>query len=155
MTYQGQTDRDAETDANADANCSHVGKTRQDISQRAPGEPENAAQGQTAHDRVMAAIALEMQAKARCSVASIIKARARQLMRQPMQLDVIAPKLATASPVELIAIGLKILSGEMQNPRRFFGFGGEIPALNAKAVILLGRYQRRLQAQQLYLFAAE
>jgi hypothetical protein len=34
---------------------------------------------------------------------------------------------------------------ERQMPRRWFGFGGEVPILNAKAVMLLARNRRRAQ----------
>ena len=149
MAYQHQIDREVKS------GCLDNDDNRRTISHHPSAEAKNTTQGATAHDRIMAAIALEMEAKARRAVASIIKARARQFMRQPMQLEAIEPELATAAPNKLIETGFKILSHEMRSPRRLFGFGGEIPALNAKAVILLGRYQRWLEARQLYLFAAE
>jgi len=36
-----------------------------------------------------------------------------------------------------------LLQVERQTARRWFGFGGETPALNAQAVLLLGRTLRR------------
>jgi hypothetical protein len=51
--------------------------------------------------------------------------------------------LGAAGPATLIAVAEHLLEIERENPRRWFGFGGEAKALNAKAALLLGRALRR------------
>lgn len=77
--------------------------------------------------------------------ARLVKDRARRFARNPLTLDSVFPGLANADPGTMIDVGLYLLAGEKKNPRRWFGFGGEVPAMNAKAVILLGRARRRLE----------
>lgn len=76
--------------------------------------------------------------------ARLVKDRARRFARNPLTLDAVFPGLANADPGTMIDVGLYLLEGERRNPRRWFGFGGEVPAVNARAVILLGRVRRRL-----------
>jgi hypothetical protein len=77
--------------------------------------------------------------------ARLVKDRARRFAVNPLTLEAIFPGLANADPDTMIDVGLYLLAGEKKNPRRWFGFGGEVPALNAKAVVLLGRARRRLE----------
>lgn len=51
--------------------------------------------------------------------------------------------LAVAKPATLVAVAEHLLDIERKNARRWFGFGGEVKALNAKAALLLGRTLRR------------
>jgi hypothetical protein len=83
---------------------------------------------------------------ARCAVAALVKRRARALAQNPTALESVLPGLSEAVPETLIAVARKILEGERQAPRRWFGFGGEVRALNAKALLLLGRLRRRVGA---------
>ncbi len=83
-----------------------------------------------------------LHAQARRTAAYMLKRRARDYARQPMQLEILYPGLAVATPDVLIAVAAHLLKNERKNPRRWFGFGGEIGALNAKAAMLLGRTLR-------------
>jgi hypothetical protein len=80
---------------------------------------------------------------ARSAVAALVKRRARALARDPATLDSVLPGLSRALPEDMIAIARLVLDCERQRPQRWFGFGGEVRALNAKAVLLLGRLRRR------------
>ena len=84
-----------------------------------------------------------LRAQARRSAAYMVKCRARDYARRPMQLEILYPGLAAADPPVLIAVAAHLMANERKNPRRWFGFGGEVSALNAKAALLLGRTLRR------------
>ncbi len=84
-----------------------------------------------------------LHAQARRTVAFMLKRRARDYARRPMQLEILYPGLAAAPPDVLIAVAAHLLKNERENPRRWFGFGGEISTLNVKAAMLLGRTLRR------------
>ena len=80
---------------------------------------------------------------ARGSVRSLIKARARHYARRPGALEALYPGLSMAGPLTLVAIAEHLAERERLSPRRWFGFGGEVGLINAKAALLLGRAQRR------------
>ena len=80
---------------------------------------------------------------ARRTVASTIKARARRYARHPQALDALFPGLASVTPVTLIAVAEHLVERESHSPRRWFGFGGDVSLLNARAALLLGRALRR------------
>jgi hypothetical protein len=80
---------------------------------------------------------------ARTAVAALVKHRARALAHDPSRLDGIRPGLSGALPETMIAIARSLLDGERNAAQRWFGFGGEVRALNAKALLLLGRARRR------------
>ena len=84
-----------------------------------------------------------LELAARRSVSHMIKARARYYMRCPMALDLLHPGLSTASPHGLVAIAEHLVERESTSPRRWFGFGGEVNLINARAARLLGRAARR------------
>jgi hypothetical protein len=84
-----------------------------------------------------------LAAQARRTAAHMVKCRARDYAQRPMALEILYPGLAAARPATLIAIAEHLLEIERKNPRRWFGFGGEVKALNAKAALLLGRALRR------------
>ena len=83
-----------------------------------------------------------LRAQARRTAAYMVKCRARDYARRPMQLEILYPGLAAADPATLIVVARHLLDNERKNPRRWLGFGGEVSALNAKAVLLLGRTLR-------------
>ena len=87
--------------------------------------------------------ALDLAAAARRSVAHTIKARARRYARRPQALDALMPGLGCATPATLIAVAEHLVERESNSPRRWFGFGGEVSLLNARAALLLGRALRR------------
>lgn len=89
-----------------------------------------------------------LRAQARRTAAYMLKCRAREYARRPMQLEILYPGLAAAEPAVLIAVAAHLVANERKNPRRWFGFGGEVGALNAKAALLLGRTLRRRAAAQ-------
>jgi hypothetical protein len=72
-----------------------------------------------------------------------IKSRARHYRRQLPALEALYPGLSYAGPGKMIAIAAHLVKREQLSPRRWFGFGGEVNLVNAKAVHLLGRYMRR------------
>jgi hypothetical protein len=84
-----------------------------------------------------------IRAQARRTAVHQVKGRARFYARRPMALDNLYPGLAAVRPETLIAVAQHLLETEWANPRRWFGFGGEVTALNAKAALLLGRALRR------------
>jgi hypothetical protein len=86
----------------------------------------------------------EMITKARQSAFAGVRRRAHAYLRDPLQLEAIAHGLAYASPECLMATGRTILDHERRFPSRHFGVGGEVKAMNAKAIMVLGRYQRRM-----------
>lgn len=89
-----------------------------------------------------------LRAQARRTAAYMLKCRAREYARRPTQLEILYPGLAAAEPAVLIAVAAHLVANERKNPRRWFGFGGEVGALNAKAALLLGRTLRRRAAAQ-------
>lgn len=93
-----------------------------------------------------AGLAAAFRAEARRTALLMIKRRARTYARRPSDLDVLAPGLSAAAPDALIAFGADLLRREAAAPARWFGFGGEVPALNARALMLLGRTLRRTPA---------
>jgi hypothetical protein len=84
-----------------------------------------------------------IRAQARRSAAHMLKRRARDFAKRPFDLENLYPGLAAASPNLMIAIAEHLLTMEAHAPQRWFGFGGEVKMLNAKAVLLLGRCLRR------------
>jgi hypothetical protein len=92
--------------------------------------------------------ALEIIAvRAKCAVARIVKARARDFAGRPILLETLVPGLATAKPETMIEVGDHLLENVATDRNRWFGFGGEISALNARALRLLGRVLRHKAAQ--------
>ncbi len=73
----------------------------------------------------------------------MVKARARFYANRPLALDMLHPGLAFASPPTLIAVATQLVERESRSPRRWFGFGGEVGLVNARAALLLGRTMRR------------
>ncbi len=95
------------------------------------------------------AAALEaIRAQARRSAVHMVKCRARDFARRPFDLENLYPGLAVARPNSLIAIAEHLLATAARDPQRWFGFGGEVKALNAKAALLLGRFLRRREARR-------
>jgi hypothetical protein len=84
-----------------------------------------------------------LQTQAMRTAVFLIKHRARTYAKRPMTLETIFPGLAAAAPDTMVAVAKQLIEMERQAPRRWFGFGGEVPILNAKAILLLGRALRR------------
>lgn len=97
----------------------------------------------------MAAAVERMEAQARRTVAGMVKRQARYYARHPESLRLVHPSLAKPADSldarAVTAAGWEALEAEINKPRRHFGFGGEVPSINAKAVILLGRAMRRAE----------
>ena len=49
-----------------------------------------------------------------------------------MTLENVFPGLSAAAPETIIAVAKHLIAAERNAPRRWFGFGGEVPILNAK-----------------------
>jgi hypothetical protein len=77
------------------------------------------------------------------TAAFVVKQRARAYAKRPMGLETISPGLAAAAPETLAAMAKHLIEREKEAPRRWFGFGGEVPILNARAILLLARARRR------------
>ena len=86
-----------------------------------------------------------LYAQARSSAVCLVKQRARAYAKRPLTLENVCPGLAAAAPETMLAMAKHLFETERQTPRRWFGFGGEVPILNAKAVMLLARTRRRAQ----------
>ena len=80
---------------------------------------------------------------ARRAACHLVKTRARAYARRPMALEALHPGLSTAPPHTLVAIAAHLVEREARSPRRWFGFGGEVNLVNARAALLLGRALRR------------
>ena len=85
---------------------------------------------------------------ARRTACHLIKIRARHYAKRPRTLDVLHPGLSMAAPATLVAIAEHLVEREARSPRRWFGFGGEVNLVNARAALLLGRTLRRLSAHE-------
>jgi hypothetical protein len=89
-----------------------------------------------------AGISADMKAQVAITVRDMIKDLARDYARQPRTLDTIADGLFGLPPKHLVtAIAYLIRT---QAARRYFGFGGAIPAINLKAGLLYARWTRRV-----------
>jgi hypothetical protein len=53
------------------------------------------------------------------------------------------PRFARKQFAPIIAVAKHLIAAERNAPRRWFGFGGEVPLLNAKAILLSARALRR------------
>jgi hypothetical protein len=84
-----------------------------------------------------------LRAQATRTAVDLIKDRARAYAKRPMTLENIFPGLSAAAPETIIAVAKHLIAAESNAPRRWFGFGGEVPILNAKAVLLSARALRR------------
>jgi len=92
--------------------------------------------------------AAELCVRAKRLTIRLIKDRARAFAEHPLTLEVLCSGLATAGPQAMAEVARQLIDAEIRTPRRWFGFGGEIPILNAKAVALLARVRRRAAYQQ-------
>lgn len=87
--------------------------------------------------------AADLATAARRQVAHSIKNRARAYARRPQSLEALFPGLGCAPPDTLLAVAEHLVERESRSPRRWFGFGGEVNLVNARAALLLGRALRR------------
>lgn len=85
----------------------------------------------------------DMRAAAVRAASHMVKMRARHYVRRPMTLDSLHPGLSMATPATLVAIAEHLVEREARSPRRWFGFGGEVGLVNARAALLLGRALRK------------
>jgi hypothetical protein len=81
------------------------------------------------------------------AAAHMIKSRARHYLRRPMTLEALYPGPSHAGPGKMIAISAHLIERVRLSPRRWFGFGGEVNLINAKAAGLLGRVTRRAEGR--------
>ncbi len=91
------------------------------------------------------AAVVDLASDAAAAMAQLVKGRARFYAKRPMALEPLYPGLASAGAKTLIAIASHLAEREARSPRRWFGFGGEINLINAKAALLLGRALRRVE----------
>ena len=88
---------------------------------------------------------VEMASDAAAAAAQLVKGRARFYGRRPMALEPLYPGRGSACATTLIAIASHLVEQEARSPRRWFGFGGEVNLVNARAALLLGRALRRFE----------
>ena len=93
--------------------------------------------------------ALDLAAAARRAACHMTKTRARHYARRPCALEALYAGLSMAGPATLVAIAEHLVEREQTSPHRWFGFGGEVSLINARAALLLGRAQRRAEARRL------
>jgi hypothetical protein len=84
-----------------------------------------------------------LRAQATRTAVDLIKDRARAYAKRPMTLENVFPGLSAATPETKIAVAKHLIATERNAPHRWLGFGGEVPILNAKAVLLSARALRR------------
>ncbi len=82
-------------------------------------------------------------AQATRTAVDLIEDRARAYAKRPMTLETVFSGLSAAAPEAIIAVAKHLIAAERNAPRRWFGFGGELQILNAKAVLLSARALRR------------
>jgi hypothetical protein len=92
---------------------------------------------------VRANVEAALRAQATRTAVCLIKDRARAYAKRPMTLESVSRGLSAAAPETKIALAKHLIAAERNTPRRWFGFGGEVPILNAKAVLLSARALRR------------
>jgi hypothetical protein len=85
--------------------------------------------------------------QARRSAAFLVKQPARAFAKCPLTLENVRPGLTAAAPETMLAVAAHLFEAERNTPRWWFGFGGEVPILNAKALMLLARAWRRAQSR--------
>ena len=83
-----------------------------------------------------------LRAQATRTAVALIKHRARSYAKQPMTLENVFPGLSAAAPETIIAVAKHLIATERHAQCRWFGFGGEVAILNAKAVLLFARVLR-------------
>jgi hypothetical protein len=84
-----------------------------------------------------------LRAQATRTAVDIIKVRARAYAKRTMTLESVFLGLSAAAPETKIAVAKHLIATERNAPHRWLGFGGEVPILNAKAVLLSARALRR------------
>jgi hypothetical protein len=89
-----------------------------------------------------------LRAQATRTAVALIKDRARAYAKRPVTLENVFPGLSAAAPETIIAVTKYLIAAERNAPRRWFGFGGEVTILDAKAVLLSARALRRDKRRQ-------
>src|SRR5262249_38296425 len=89
-----------------------------------------------------------LRAQAVRTAAALIKNRARTYAKSPILLDTVSRGLSAATPDTIIAVEKNLILMKRNLPRRWFGAGGEIPLINAKAALLYGRARCRAASRQ-------
>ena len=95
------------------------------------------------HPPARANVEAALRAQATRTVVDLIKDRARDYAKRPITLENVSQGLSAAAPETKIAVANHLIAAERNASRRWFGFGGEVPILNAKAVLLSARALRR------------
>lgn len=77
-----------------------------------------------------------IEAQAALTARALIEASASNFALHPTLLDNIEPGLSGLSPRRMAARIAKLLADELAAPRRYMGFGGEVPLVNLKGAAL-------------------
>jgi hypothetical protein len=89
-----------------------------------------------------AAVHAALEAQARKTARAMIKERARAYALRPRELDAIAEGLFKLFPCDLVTSLSQINAVALIRGTRWFGFGGEVPAINLRGAMLYARYSR-------------
>jgi hypothetical protein len=90
-----------------------------------------------------------LRAQAKRTALDLTKRRARAYMMRLLTEETYFPEALDAAPDQIIAVAKRMIAAEKSVPRRWFGFGGEAPLLNARALLLCGRVLRRAEDTRL------
>jgi hypothetical protein len=94
-------------------------------------------------NRAQAHVEAALRAQATRTAVDLMKDRARAYAKRPTMLENVSLGLSAAAPETIIGVAKRLIAAERNAPRRWFGLGGEVPILNAKAVLLSARARRR------------
>jgi hypothetical protein len=97
---------------------------------------------QTARQQAVADFLGRVQLQARKSGREAIKRRLHYYLAWPEGLEAIWPSLSWADSTKMLGIVDMLIEDERRTPRRFSGVGGDIKAINLRAVMMLGRLKR-------------
>jgi hypothetical protein len=90
-----------------------------------------------------------LRAQAKRTALDLTKHRARAYLTRLLIEETYFPEVLWTAPDQIIAVAKRMIAAEKSVPRRWFGFGGEAPLLNAKALLLCGRVLRRAAGMRL------
>jgi hypothetical protein len=92
----------------------------------------------TAYDQTCA----ELKAQAARTVRRVVKDRARAYALRPRDLEAIGDGMISLSPRDLVTVLSQLNAVATMRGSRWFGFGGEVQALNLCGARLYARYSR-------------
>jgi hypothetical protein len=92
---------------------------------------------------VMLRVHAALEAETRATARAVIKMRARAYVLRPGDLDALCKGFCGLWPGSLV----DVLKHMKAHPQRYFGFGGEVLAINLRGAMLYARYSRAKKRQ--------